>query len=112
MKALKREKDLKIIFYPQPADKVSKLYDGDPDLLVLDRVWAVNMESSVGVADYQKFLNGYAKNLNRKFFFLQSHPAAWDDNRFAQFVKVIEFLKDRGTKFMTPEEYYDSVYGK
>ena len=112
MKALKREKDLKIIFYPQPADKVSKLYDGDPDLLVLDRVWAVNMESSVGVADYQKFLNGYAKNLDRKFFFLQSHPAAWDDNRFAQFVKVIEFLKDRGTKFMTPEEYYDSVYGK
>ena len=112
LKALKREKDIKVVFYPQPADKASAQYEGDPDLLILDRVWAVNMESSVGCADYQKFLNGYAKNLDRKFFFLQSHPAAWDDARFAEFTKIIDYLRDRGTKFMTPEEYYDSVCGK
>ena len=112
LKALKREKDIKIVFYPQPADKASAQYDGDPDLLILDRVWAVNMESSVGCADYQKFLNGYAKNLDRKFFFLQSHPAAWDDARFAEFTKIIDFLRDRGTRFMTPEEYYSHIFGK
>lgn len=109
MAALKKQKELSIVLYPQPADRVSKLYDGDPDLTVLDRVWAVNMESSVGVADYQKFLNGYARNLDRKYFYLQSHPAAWGDDRFEEFTKVVEFLKSRGAKFMTPEQYVDSL---
>ena len=67
------------------------------------------MESSVGVADYQKFLNGYARNLDRKYFYLQSHPAAWGDDRFEEFTKVVEFLKSRGAKFMTPEQYVDSL---
>jgi len=107
--ALKREPTLETVLYPQPADKASKVYDNDPALTVLDRVWGVGVEVMVGVPDYQAFLNGYAKNLKRKYFVLQSHPAAWGDDRFEEFVKIVEFLKTRGVKFMTPDQYHDFI---
>ena len=112
LKALKRQRDIKVVMYPQPDDEASLAYKGDRELMILDRVWQVNVEGSVGIPDYQRFLHGWAKNLKRKFVVLQSHPAMWDDARFAEFEKIMEFLKGRNVKFMTPEEYYDGVYAK
>ncbi len=108
--ALARQPDFHTVLYPQPADAASKKYDvPGSGLRVLDRVWAVNMEGAVGVPDYQRFLNGYAKNLSRKYLVLQSHPAAWNDARFAEFERIIDFLVERGTVFMTPEALSDML---
>ncbi len=103
--ALKRQKDLRIVLYPAPLDAAARVYDGDPGLRILDRVPPVNVERSVGHPDYRWFLNGYAANPGREVFVLQSHPDFWDDAAFAEFVRIHGFLADRGTRFLTPEEY-------
>ena len=42
----------------------------------------------------------------RDCFVLQGHPNQWDDARFAEFVKLVEYLQAQGVTFTTPYEYY------
>lgn len=97
--------DIITIMYPQPFDDKGRKYHDSGKLVILDRVWAVNLEGAVGVPDVQRFLNGYAKNLEREYFVLQGHPASWDDGRFAEFEKIVDFLIEQNAVFMTPTEY-------
>lgn len=39
---------------------------------------------------------------------LQGHPAQWDDQRFADFTAIVQYLLDQGCPFMTPSEYLAS----
>lgn len=60
--------------------------------------------------DFQKFKSEYEKHaVNRKVVPLQGHANRWDDARWAEFVKIVEYLKGRGCTFMTASEYYDFV---
>ena len=40
------------------------------------------------------------------YFFLQGHPESWDETRWENFVKVIEFLEQESVRFVTPTELY------
>lgn len=36
---------------------------------------------------------------------LQGHPNQWDEKRFADFTKIVDYLKQQGCRFMQPSEY-------
>lgn len=68
------------------------------------------LENPTFVPDFEKFKQLYEKNAQHKACLaLQGHPNSWDDQRWAGFVKIIEFLKARGCVFQTPSEYLRSV---
>lgn len=95
-----------IMLYPEPINDAGRKIQASGKLTILDRVWAVNLEGKVGQPDFQRFLRGYAANLDRPYFVLQGHAAAWNSpQRFDEFKRIIEFLVERKAVFMTPAEY-------
>lgn len=72
--------------------------------LSLERVMA--LENPTFVPDPAKFPTSYEHNgAKQKVLVLQGHPDQWDDQRWAGFLEIIEFLKSKGVKFSTPSEY-------
>ncbi|MBN2640585.1 MAG: hypothetical protein JXR78_02935 [Victivallales bacterium] len=86
---------------------------GKPDLetasgkYVYPRVMA--LEYKTFVPDVNKFKAKYFKEgIKHKCLVLQGHPMAWvKDQRWENFVAIIDFLISRNTVFMTPSEYYE-----
>jgi peptidoglycan/xylan/chitin deacetylase (PgdA/CDA1 family) len=93
-KALEGIPEITMLFY-DPRD--SKKF-------VFEQVLA--LENPIFVPDAEKFKELYeARAKNKTCLALQGHPNAWDEKRWAGFVKIIEFLKSQGCVFMTPSEY-------
>jgi peptidoglycan/xylan/chitin deacetylase (PgdA/CDA1 family) len=111
VKVMADDPHLKAWLYPQPLDKAGQELEAAGKVTILDRVWAVNLEAGVGAPDFNRFLAGYAQNLTRDYFVLQGHPAAWDDNRFAEFARILDFLVAQKAVFMTPMEFVNSRKG-
>lgn len=42
-------------------------------------------------------------------YFLQGHPNSWDETRWENFVKIIEFLQAEGMRFVTPSELLEML---
>jgi peptidoglycan/xylan/chitin deacetylase (PgdA/CDA1 family) len=92
--------------YPQPLDEAGKKLQASGKVVILDRVWDVNLEGAVGVPDSNKFLRGYAAHPERAYFVLQGHPAQWGNGaRFAEFVKILDFLVAQKAVFLRPTEF-------
>ena len=96
-KALSEDPDTKIWLYGDVKNPAGKV--------VLDRIGNVNIENPSFVPSLDKFKAGYAKNPKRDYFVIQGHPAQWTDERFAQFVAIIDFLTTEKAVFTTPSEY-------
>lgn len=64
-----------------------------------------NIEPSTGNVDYEHFLENYEKLKRSPYIVLQGHAGMWDENDLSEFRKVLAFLKDRDSVFMTPSEY-------
>lgn len=96
-KALADDPDTTIWLYGDMKNPAGKI--------VMDRVGSVNIENPTFVPSLQKFKVGYALNPNRDYFVIQGHPAQWTDERFAQFVELIDFLIAEKAVFTTPSEY-------
>lgn len=103
-RAMQDEPHMTAWLYPAPQDDAGKALEAKGKVAILDRVWQVNIESAVGVPDYQRFLEGYQANPQREYFVLQGHPWAWAGGRFDEFVKIIDFLQAQKAVFMTPSE--------
>jgi peptidoglycan/xylan/chitin deacetylase (PgdA/CDA1 family) len=101
VKAMQDDPDTKVWLYGNGKNPAGKL--------VLDRVGAVNIENPIFKPSLDKFVEGYNKYPNRKFFLIQGHPANWDDSGFEQFVKIVDFLTKEGAIFTTPSEYAKTV---
>lgn len=97
VKALSEDPDTKIWLYGDVKNPAGKV--------VLDRIGNVNIENPTFVPSLDKFKAGYAKNPKRDYFVIQGHPAQWTDERFAQFVAIIDFLTAEKAVFTTPSEY-------
>ncbi len=104
-RVMQDEPDMKAWLYPQPLDALGKELEAKGKVVILDRVWAVNLEGSVGVPDFARFATGYAANPQRDYFVLQGHPMSWAGPRFDEFVKIVDFLVEQKAVFMTPSEY-------
>ena len=100
-KALEGVPEIKMCFYdPKGARQ-----------FVFERVLV--LEHPTFVPDFDKFKQLYEKNgKDKACLALQGHPNAWDDKRWAGFVKIIEFLKAKGCVFMTPSEYLKKTAGQ
>ena len=96
---------MKAWLYPQPMDDAGKALEGQGKVVILDRVWAVNFESAVGVPDFDRFVAGYAASPERDYFVLQGHPDPWGEARFNEFVRIIDFLVEQKAVFIHPSEY-------
>lgn len=97
VKALAEDPDTTIWLYGDVKNPAGKV--------VLDRIGNVNIENPTFVPSLEKFKAGYAKNPTRDYFVIQGHPAQWTDERFAQFVALIDFLTSEKAVFTTPSEY-------
>jgi len=102
-KALAVIPELKIWMYPSPGLETDKI--------LLSRVAEVNIEYPVHVPDFDKFRRGYLANLDAPVLVIQGHPRSWyqQGDRFAEFQKIIQFLRGRGTVFTTPSRYTEEV---
>jgi len=72
----------------------------------------VNMETTTGQVDYNAFVTNYNtyKNTYTDLMVLQGHPHMWTTTLLDQFKQVIDFLLAEGCEFVTPYEYYCSLY--
>ncbi|OGV55031.1 MAG: hypothetical protein A2X45_11105 [Lentisphaerae bacterium GWF2_50_93] len=99
-KALEDIPDIKIWLYGPGKPKISKK-------LILER--SVNLEASVGNPDFDKFKEAYeSKGKTKEYIVLQGHPPAWDDRKYENFEKIVDYLIEKGCIFMTPSEYLAS----
>jgi len=65
----------------------------------------VDIEFPVHNPDFEKFKEAYhARKFDPDYFYMQGHPRSWDDARWENFVKIIEFLKTENVRFVTPSE--------
>jgi len=104
LRAMHADPHMHVILYPMPLDDMGRKIAADGKLTILDRVWAVNLESAVGVPNCQQLIQGYAANPDRSYFVLQGHPAMWAGERFDEFVRIIDFLTAQKAVFVTPSE--------
>ena len=72
----------------------------------LSLVRVMGLENPTFVPDFEKFKATYERvGAAQPVLVLQGHPNHWTDERWAGFVKIIEFLKAKGCVFMKPSEY-------
>lgn len=96
-RVLAEDGDIKVWLYGDRANPAGKA--------ILDRVGAVSIEQPLFVPNSAKFIEGYVKNAaGRKAYTIQGHPAQWDDARWAEFVRIIDFLVQNNIPVVTPLE--------
>lgn len=75
--------------------------------------YKISLEYPTHNPNFEAFKANY---LNKKdeldFFYLQGHPMSWDDTRWDNFVKVIEFLESENVNFVTPAELLEIIEKK
>ena len=97
-KALEAIPEIKILFGGELKDTKK---------FVLPRI--MGLEIKTGLPVFDKFKAEYEKvGASQEFLRLQGHPALWDDKKWGEFVKIIDYLKSKGCVFMTPSEYFNS----
>ena len=92
LKVLSEDPDIKVWLYGDVKNSAGKT--------VLDRTFPVSLESPTFIPNYAAFVEGYAHNRAAAYFVLQGHPANWNDERWEQFVKIVEFLTAQNAEFV------------
>lgn len=96
-RALAQMPDIKFIF-------------GNPDPAIHFKGYVfphnLDMEYPVHNTDFEEFVKAYQGEwTNLEFFYLQGHPNSWDDIRWDNFVRIVEFLESENVRFVTPSEF-------
>lgn len=63
-----------------------------PGKTALERCYDVTIESPTFIPNYADFLEGYAHNRGAEYFVLQGHPMQWNQERWDQCNKIVDFL--------------------
>ncbi|HEY0945085.1 MAG TPA: DUF2334 domain-containing protein [Opitutaceae bacterium] len=109
-RAMAEEPGMKVWLYPSPLDDQGRQLAAAGKVTILDRVWQVNLEQPLFVPNYQKFVEGYSKYAaKRRYFVLQGHPNKWDDARWAEFLKIVDFITENKIPTVTPTELAASL---
>ncbi len=97
MQMLKKEyPQIKTVFYTSKGnDSVVKLTS------------KMSIESGTGVASFSVFEKSYDPEL--EYAAIQSHPGGFDDHSREEYRKMIHFLKEKKSIFMTPSQYTNYV---
>jgi len=100
--ALEQIPEIKMVFfYSPPSKKTSKF--------IFER--NVNLESKPGIPDFENFKKAYEKFAPTKpYICMQGHPNMWNtEEKWNNFEKIIDYLVEKGSVFMTPSEYLESL---
>lgn len=98
IQALSEMVEIKIWFYG---------LDGS-DKLVLERT--SDMEYPAGKPDFNSFIENY--DSTKEYLVFQIHPNQWDELQFDSFKKIIVYLKEKGSEFILPTEYYNILLSR
>lgn len=99
-RAFAEDPDMKVFLYANRGDQ-SKI----PGKIILERVGGVNIEDPLFLPNADKFITGYLKNAKgRSYYVIQGHPNQWNDARWAEFVKLIDYLQQNKIPIVTPTE--------
>lgn len=102
IEALNNLPQMKVFFFPS-------VTEGGNQLMLRE---SGNLETDTGVVDYDKFVETYESSKKDKpYLVLQGHPGNFNDESWANFEKVIDYLMEKNTIFMTPTEYYNQLNG-
>lgn len=102
LRVLQEDPETKVWLYGDPkAPNAGKI--------VLERLWDVTIEKPLFVPNLAALKEGYFKHPERDCFVIQGHPSQWDDQRFAEFQKILDFLTEEGAVFTTPSAYCATV---
>lgn len=73
---------------------------------VARRIAATDIEVPVGKPNFSAFTKGYQAERPRghRYLVLQGHPLSWNDEAFAEFVRIVDFLVADGCTFVLPSE--------
>lgn len=95
-RVLSEDPDIKVFLFGNPRDTAC-------GKVVLDRVGPVNIEAPLFAPNADAFISGYLKNASgRRYYVIQGHPAQWDDARWSQFVKIVDYLQRNHIPVVTP----------
>ncbi len=100
IKVMSEDPDLQVWMYGDPKNPAGKK--------VLERSYAVSIENPTMIPNYGAFLEGYAHNRGAEYFVMQGHPAAWNDERWDQFVKIVDFLIAQKAEFVFASDFSSS----
>ncbi|HSI84231.1 MAG: DUF2334 domain-containing protein [Candidatus Methylacidiphilales bacterium] len=85
---------IKIWLYPEPQNERGKKLEAEGKVAILDRVWQANIEQPLFVPNTEKLVAAYPRYAKgRSYYILQGHPNQWDDARWAEFVKMVDYLQ-------------------
>jgi hypothetical protein len=104
LRALHDDPDLRVVLYHQPLDAMARAAAADGKLTLLEHVADINLESRLGVPDLRRLMAGLAAHPTRRYCVLEGHPARWNDARFAEFLRMLDFLTAQKAVFATPSE--------
>ncbi len=65
---------------------------------------AVNIEHPVHKPNFEQFKLGYEKHKADPYLVMQGHPMSWDDAAFAEFTRIVDFLRAEGAQFVFPRD--------
>ncbi len=101
VKVMSEDPDVKVFLYGKLKD-MSEL----PHVMILDRT-QMNIEKPLFVPNAWQVEHDYKiLSKTRDNFVIQGHANQWDDARFEEFKKLVEYLLSQGVIFTTPYEYY------
>jgi len=100
--ALEQIPEIKMVFYYAPPSKKTGKF-------IFER--NVNLESKPGNPDFDGFKAAYEKiGIHKPYICMQGHPNMWaTDEKWNNFVKIIDYLVEKGSVFMTASEYMATV---
>lgn len=94
--ALADDPDIKVWLFGNEATPAGKT--------VLTRTYCADLEQGTFVPNAPAFKDGYVHNPGREYFVLQGHPTHWPEERWANFVAIIDFLQQQGAEFVFASE--------
>jgi peptidoglycan/xylan/chitin deacetylase (PgdA/CDA1 family) len=110
VRVLTEDPTLKVWLYPTPIDTRGQAVGEAGKITVLDRVWKVNLEQPLFVPSAEKFISGYNQHAaRRRYFILQGHPNKWDDARWDEFLKIVDYVTQNKIPTVTPAELAASL---
>lgn len=64
----------------------------------------VEMERPTTKANFEAFVSAFEARPRELYYVLQGHPASWNDEHFAAFVKIVDYLIAHHARFVLPSE--------
>jgi peptidoglycan/xylan/chitin deacetylase (PgdA/CDA1 family) len=102
IKVLQEDPDIKVWIYGDAKNPAGKV------VLTRDNI---GIEYPTLLPSYADFLENYAHNRGGGLHTMQGHAGGWGDDRWEQFVKVVDFLIAQKAEFLLPKDFIKNPPG-